>query len=284
MLSVSDHFNVGKATAFRAVHRVCQALFKKAPVFIKWPTVNEADVIMQSFEESSGFIKVIGAIDGSHIEIQAPQSNAIDYVNRKGYYSIHLQVVCDHRGLILHCCTGHPGSVHDQRVFRQSEIADFLNEESKFPQDSHLLGDSAYELHQHLLTPFRDNGFLSEEQKNLERCIGMLKGRMRSVLNCSPIKKLTLIPYYIVACCVIHNICILDKENIDILSLSSPSHSFNLPSNHSSSYPVRNNFRAFKRNSIMSSLQFNKTEYTLEVKHKVYLPHQILTFHHFIID
>ncbi|XP_066585340.1 putative nuclease HARBI1 [Prorops nasuta] len=256
--SVSDRFNVGKATAFRAVHRVCQALFKKAPVFIKWPTVNEADVIMQSFEESSGFIKVIGAIDGSHIEIQAPQSNAIDYV------------VCDHRGLILHCCTGHPGSVHDQRVFRQSEIADFLNEESKFPQDSHLLGDSAYELHQHLLTPFRDNGFLSEEQKKynychararvaVERCIGMLKGRMRSVLNCLPIKKLTLIPYYIVACCVIHNICILDKENIDILSLSSPSHSFNLPSNHSSSYPVRNNFGALKRNNIMSSLQFNKS-------------------------
>lgn len=63
--------------------------------------------------------------------------------------------------LITHCYVGHPGSVHDQRVFRQSEVALYLNDEEKFPFDSHIIGDSAYELHEHLLVPFKDNGHLT---------------------------------------------------------------------------------------------------------------------------
>jgi len=46
---------------------------------------------------------------------------------------------------------GYPGSVHDQRIFKQSEVAIYLNDEEKFPFDSHLVGDSAYVLHEHLL-------------------------------------------------------------------------------------------------------------------------------------
>jgi len=66
-------------------------------------------------------------------------------------------------------------------------VADYLNVAEKFPANSHILGDAAYELHQHLLTPFRDNGHLTERQRNynyrhstarvaVERCIGLLKG------------------------------------------------------------------------------------------------------------
>lgn len=47
---------------------------------------------MQDFETASGFPGVIGAIDGTHIRINAPKENSADYINRKGYHSIHLQV------------------------------------------------------------------------------------------------------------------------------------------------------------------------------------------------
>lgn len=47
---------------------------------------------MQGFEESSGFPKTIGAIDGTHIRIDAPKENPVDYINRKGFHSIQLQV------------------------------------------------------------------------------------------------------------------------------------------------------------------------------------------------
>lgn len=90
--SVSDRFNIGKATALRAVDRVINALFLKAPIFIKWPIGDYAAGVMRGFEEASGFPRIIGAIDGTHIKIDAPKENAVDYINRKGYHSVHLQV------------------------------------------------------------------------------------------------------------------------------------------------------------------------------------------------
>jgi len=228
--SICDRFNVGRATAVRAVRRITRALFLNSQTFIKWPTGDHATRIMQGFRESSGFPNTIGAIDGTHIRIDAPKENPADYVNRKGFHSIQLQLVCDHRTLITHCYAGHPGSVHDQRVFRQSEVANYLNDEEKFPADSHLLGDAAYEIHQHLLTPFRDNGHLTEAQNNynyrlsvarvtVERCIGLLKGRMRSLLHCLPMSRVDLMAEYVIACCVIHNICTLRSDDIEVITV-----------------------------------------------------------------
>ncbi|KMQ82753.1 nuclease harbi1, partial [Lasius niger] len=164
--SVCDRFNVGRATAVRAVRRVTHAVFRRSEKFIQWPNGDRAVIVMRGFEEASGFPRTIGAIDGTHIRIDAPKENPADYVNRKGFHSIQLQLVCDQKTLITHCYTGYPGFVHDQRVYRHSEVANFLNDEQKFPADSHILGDAAYELHQHLLTPFRGNGHLTERQNN----------------------------------------------------------------------------------------------------------------------
>ncbi|CAF4944112.1 unnamed protein product [Pieris macdunnoughi] len=104
---------------------------------------------MHGFERASGFPKVIGAIDGTHIRINGPKQNHADYINRKGFHSIQLQIVCDHKTLITHCYAGHPGSVHDQRVFPLSEVADYVNYDDKFLENFHILGDAAYEIHQH---------------------------------------------------------------------------------------------------------------------------------------
>ncbi|XP_067216228.1 putative nuclease HARBI1 [Linepithema humile] len=106
--SICDRFDVGRATG------------------------EQAQTIINKFKESSRFPNTIGAIDGTHIKIDAPKENAADYVNRKRYHSIQLQVVCDHRAFITHCYVGHPGSVHDQRIFKQSEVATYLNDDKSF--------------------------------------------------------------------------------------------------------------------------------------------------------
>lgn len=179
---------------------------------------------------------------------------------------IFLQLVCDHKTLITHCFAGYPGSVHDQRVFRHSEVADFLNTVEKFPANSHILGDAAYGLHQHLLTPFRDNGHLTDRQKNynyrhaaarvvVERCIGLLKGRMRSLLDRLPMTRVDLMAEYIVACCVIHNICILQRDEIRIITISTSSQENNIQERNQNIVYENRQTAVMKRNVIMTMLQ-----------------------------
>lgn len=43
-----------------------------------------------------------------------------------------------------------------------------------------------------------------------------LKGRFRSLLDKLPLKRTDLIPYYVIACCILHNICIMKDDLIDI--------------------------------------------------------------------
>jgi len=160
---------------------------------------------------------------------------------------------------------GYPGSVHDQRIFKQSEVATYLNDKEKFPFDSHLVGDSAYVLHEHLLVPFKDNGHLSAAQKYynfcqssarvvVERCFVLLKGRLRSLMYCLPMARVDLMAEYIVACCVIHNICILKKDELVITPIlatdtSTQDHHINERQANDDNNGIH------KRNMIMNMLQ-----------------------------
>lgn len=64
------------------------------------------------------------------------------------------------------CLSAMTGSIHDQRVFRISEVVDHLNGNMRFPGDGrHILRDTGYEVHQHVLTSNRDNEHLTKKQK-----------------------------------------------------------------------------------------------------------------------
>ncbi|XP_032689897.1 putative nuclease HARBI1 [Odontomachus brunneus] len=89
---ISDRFGIGKATAWRSVLKVVSGLYYHLHTFIKWPSAEEVKVTWTYMKRKYGFPKVIGAIDGTHIRIAAPQINPECYVNRKGYHSLQLQV------------------------------------------------------------------------------------------------------------------------------------------------------------------------------------------------
>ncbi|XP_026467738.1 putative nuclease HARBI1 [Ctenocephalides felis] len=225
--SICQRFGVSFATAWWSVRRVTLALVEIAPNFIIWPENEKLAEISTEFEATSGFPNVIGAIDGTHINIPAPREHPECYVNRKGHHSIQLQAICDARCKFIHCYAGNVGSVHDARVLRLSEVNDYLNDEHKFPNESHLVGDAAYPLHKHLLTPYRDNGHLSARQKNynfchssariaIERAFGLLKKRFRSLLTVLDMNRTDLIPEYIIAFCVMHNICLLKNDELPV--------------------------------------------------------------------
>ena len=75
-----------------------------------------------------GLQGVIGAIDGSHVAIKAPGTHQDVYINKKGFHSVVLQAVCDHRMLFTDCFVGYPGSTHGARVLKNSDLFDRVGE------------------------------------------------------------------------------------------------------------------------------------------------------------
>ncbi|XP_041923727.1 putative nuclease HARBI1 [Alosa sapidissima] len=68
-------------------------------------------------------------------------ANEADYVNRKSFHSINVQIVCNADCLISNVVAKWPGSVHDSRVFRTSDIHQRLSQ-GEF--SGVLLGDKGY--------------------------------------------------------------------------------------------------------------------------------------------
>lgn len=111
----------------------------------------------------------MGALDGSHIRIKAPRQHPQSYVNRKSFHSIQLQAVCTSDMMFTHVHTGHPGSVHDTRILRNSDL--WTNGLNMCNMANRIIADGAYPLRRWLLTPYRDNGHLNEEQKKYNKYI-----------------------------------------------------------------------------------------------------------------
>ena len=126
-----------------------------------------------------------------------------------------------------HVYAGFPGSVHDMRVFKYSGVQAMClyYEDQCFPRNSHLIADSAYTNQKHVIVPYKDNGHMTVEERHfnkllsgnrvfVECAIGLLKMKWRRLLNAFQMKNYDLIPLYIVACCILHN---LDLKRMDEL-------------------------------------------------------------------
>ncbi|XP_033212191.1 uncharacterized protein LOC117169794 [Belonocnema kinseyi] len=118
------------------------------------------------------------------------QLTDVSYVIRKHYHSVLLQGICDVNRKFVDVFAGVCGSVHDARY--------------------------------DLLPPYRDSGHLTPTQRHYniihsKTCVGiegafrLLKGRFGR-LKYLYIQHIQYAPLSIVACCVLHNIC-LDSED-----------------------------------------------------------------------
>ena len=109
--------------------------------------------VVDGFSELFNFPQCEGAIDGTHIPITPPALNHTDYYNRKGWYSVTVQTVVDHRYIFRDINVGWPGSVHDAGVlansslFRKAEEGSLLKGQERALEGCtiqvFLIGDSA---------------------------------------------------------------------------------------------------------------------------------------------
>lgn len=166
-INIGDHFNVSKQSCGRIVHKVSHYLALLGRDFIKMPNNGQKrNYVSSTFFKICGFPNVIGAIDGTHIRLQSPGGeNAEIYRNRKGYFSLNVQVVCDANLKISDVVCRWPGSAHDSRIFNNSLLkARFENNEFG---NCYLLGDSAYASKRYMLVPLANP--VSEAEKRYNR-------------------------------------------------------------------------------------------------------------------
>ncbi|KAJ6668314.1 hypothetical protein lerEdw1_015691, partial [Lerista edwardsae] len=191
VVGCDEYHRVDQATVSRAIDRVLAAINKHCKKYISFPQERNAVLtVKQNFADKYRFPNVIGAIDCTHVRIQKPfREDPRSFMNRKQYYSVNMQVVCDAKLRILDVVAEFPGSVHDSHIWRMSGLRGFL-QTCSLPQPSYLIGDSGYPLEPWLLTPVSEPQNLAEENYNfhfkearkcIERCFGILKCRFRCI-------------------------------------------------------------------------------------------------------
>lgn len=191
--------------------------------YIKFPkTDGERQIIADEFAKK-GIEGIMGIIDGTQVALCSLKKDVeMAYVNRKGFHSINVQIISDHRHMLTNVNARYPGSVHDSYVWGASGIYAMLINEYSTPeaQKFWLLGDEGYPLMPFLITVTNEGA--SENQKefyrrhklirsHVERSIGIFKNRFRCIigekkLHYGPLKSAIILN----AVAVCHNFLILN--------------------------------------------------------------------------
>ena len=223
-LVIGDTFHIDKSTTCRIVHRVTRAIAALRPQYVYFPATDQQRYdVMQTFYARSGLPGIIGAIDCTHVAIQSPGSDIGEiYRNRKGYFSVNVQLVCDSSGFIADVVARWPGSVHDSTIF------DNCNLRARFETSAlqgYLVGDSGYACRSYMLTPVTNPTTPAETGYNnahatarncIERTNGILKRRFPILKYGIRLHIDNALPV-IVATAVLHNIAVTvgDEEPAD---------------------------------------------------------------------
>jgi hypothetical protein len=133
----------------------------------------------------------IGYIDGTELPLHfRPGHEHALFMNYKKFYSVSAQMVCTHDNRIIYSLVGFPGSLYDSRDYKTTMLWNLSNE--CFSPGEYLIGDKAYPLNRHLITPYKSprggtlsqdrltyKQYVSSQRIQIERTFGMLKQRFQ---------------------------------------------------------------------------------------------------------
>ena len=231
------NFGLPKSTANVVKNEFCDILRRKAASFIKFPkSESEVRKVVGEFEDISIFPHVIGALEGTHIKIIAPKENKYDFLGKKAFYSVLVLGIADSNCKFIHASAGCPGAVSFARMLRGSALQRdiqsgvILNAPSRMIDGNEvkplLVSNSSFDLNSWLMTPYTEipnitasqNNFnvaLSSAQEKVVQAFALLRGRWRCLLE--TLKEDTLrVPTTVIACCVLHNLCIEIEDDATI--------------------------------------------------------------------
>ncbi|XP_018377351.1 PREDICTED: putative nuclease HARBI1 [Trachymyrmex cornetzi] len=213
--TIGDFCAISEVSAHDIIHRVSPAIAALRDEFIKLPiSPEEIRVSQREFFETAKFIRVIGCIDCTHVRIQSYGGKDSElYRNRKGYFSLNIQVVINAKLEIIDIVARWPGSAHDSTIFNHSRIKS-LFEANRFG-DALLLGDSGYPNLPYLMTPLLNPTKPAEHLYNeaqirtrsrIERCFGIWKRRFAVLSIGSRFHTVQKMLPIVIATAILHNI------------------------------------------------------------------------------
>lgn len=227
--SMALNFRTGHSSWSNVVPETCEAIIQEFMAeVIACPTSEEEwKEVAREFESLWQFHHTLGAIDGKHVAIRAPNESGSYYFNYKGYHSVVLLALVDAKGKFLYVDMGANGSSSDAGIFQVTHLRDALERNrahlpppEPLPGDDHpvpyfIIGDSAFPMREWLQKPYPQRGLgqsernfnfrLSRARRVVENAFGMLANRFRvlmSTINLQPDK----VNKVVLACCILHNL------------------------------------------------------------------------------
>jgi len=231
--SIAHFFDCGMQTVRDVSMRVAQALPEAFPdiVYLERDGPQKAKE-MEAFEDK-GWKGCRGIIDVTHIKV-VPEAAARRggysdvYMNRTGEFAKAYQftVAADLR--VLNVYGGHGAKTSDQTILNESQI--YANIGELLGDREYFMADMGYALRPWCISGFRINEIIGQPNADgrtlfnrrfsgtritVERSIGVLKARFRSLLVGLCFRDPTEYSRVVLALCILHNICIEHRDSWD---------------------------------------------------------------------
>ncbi|XP_036319831.1 putative nuclease HARBI1 [Rhagoletis pomonella] len=215
-----DLCGVSKSSSCRAIRRVCHNIALLRQRFIKVPLELESQrEIQRQFYKTAKFPRVLAAMDCTHIRVLSPGGDEAElFRNRKNYFSVNVQTLCDSKLNIMDIVARWPGSSHDAIILKNSRI--FSRFEAGEFGNAIVVADSGYPCNRWIMTPLLKvqtpaEALYNESQIRTRNCVerqyGVWKRRF-PVLALGIRMNLREVECIIVATAVLHNICNLNND------------------------------------------------------------------------
>ena len=232
---------VAPQTVYSIVGQVLEAIMNCPALQISFPTDHEEQArIAEGFRavSTASFDCCVGAIDGILIWIEKPSESSCEswnhlqsgafFCGRKSKFGFNMQAIADAKGRFIAVWIITPASASDYISFTTSPLHRMLSRPGFLKEGYALFGDNAYVSNEFMATPYKGakrgpkddyNFFHSQVRIHIEMAFGMLTRRwgiLRKPLSSSlKFKKQLRIA---MVCCMLHNFCIGESEEVPPLS------------------------------------------------------------------
>ncbi|CAF4944265.1 unnamed protein product [Pieris macdunnoughi] len=171
-MTIGDTCGWSTPTTNKIIHRVSAAIAALHSEYIKFPSTQlEIRTEQDNFYHIARFPRVIGAMKCTHIKLsfvplrsQVGGEQAELYRNRKGYFSINVQTICNSNLEITDIVARWPGSCHDSTIFNNSIIK--VKFEDGCYGDALLVVDGGYASTSYMMAPLESPRTQAEQLYN----------------------------------------------------------------------------------------------------------------------